>query len=76
MLTQNELKYYSALLQKKYRQREQKFIVEGKILVEEVLKSKYKCELIIMNESFVQNDNSMLSKINKKETKTEQQAGE
>ena len=29
MLTQNELKYYSALQQKKYRQKEKKFIVEG-----------------------------------------------
>lgn len=70
MLTQNELKYYSALQQKKYRQKEKKFIVEGKRLVEEVLKSKYKCELVIINESFSQKDNSMLTKINKG-TKTE-----
>ena len=65
MLTQNELKYYSALQQKKYRQKEQKFIVEGKRLVEEVLKSKYKCELVIINESFAQKENSIINKINK-----------
>ncbi len=70
MLTQKELKYYAALLQKKHRQREHKFIVEGKRLVEEVLKSKYKCELVIMNESFAQKDNSMSTKINK-DVKTE-----
>lgn len=63
MLTQKELKYYSALLQKKYRQRERKFIVEGKRLVEEVLKSKYKCELVIISESFAQKDDLMLTKI-------------
>ncbi|NOX64756.1 MAG: RNA methyltransferase [Chlorobi bacterium] len=52
MLTQNELKYYSSLKQKKYRQKESKFIVEGKRLVEEALKSKYKCEIVIMSQSF------------------------
>lgn len=53
MLTQNELKYYSSLKQKKYRQKENKFIIEGKRLVEEALKSKYRCELVIMSQSFL-----------------------
>lgn len=70
MLTQNELKYYSVLLQKKYRKKENKFIVEGKRSVEEVLKSKYKCELVIMNESFAQKDSSMISNLSK-EIRTE-----
>ncbi len=65
MLTQNELNYYSALLKKKYRQRERKFIVEGKKLVEEVLESKYKCELVIVNESFAQKENSIKVKFSK-----------
>lgn len=65
MLTQNEFKYYSALLQKKYRQRESKFLVEGKRLVEEVLESKYEFELVVMNESFAQKNDSMKSKFSK-----------
>jgi len=54
MLTQNELKNYSTLLQKKYRQQEQKFIVEGKRLVEEALKSNYNCEIIIIDELYAE----------------------
>lgn len=65
MLTQNELKYFSALLQKKHRQQEHKFIVEGKKLVEEVLASKYNCELVVMNESFAKKGTSMKSKFSK-----------
>lgn len=65
MLTQNELKYYSALLQKKYRQQEQKFIVEGKRLVEEALKSNYKCEVVIMSEFYAKKDHSTVEKFSK-----------
>ncbi len=52
MLTQNELKYYASLKLKKYREKERKFIVEGKRLVEEALRSKYKCEIVIISKSF------------------------
>ncbi|VAX22569.1 FIG011178: rRNA methylase [hydrothermal vent metagenome] len=57
MLTQKELKYFSSLKQKKYRQKERKFIVEGKRLVNEALKSKYECEIVIMNRSFADKNN-------------------
>jgi len=64
MLTQNDLKYYSALLQKKYRLQEHKFIVEGKKLVDEALKSKYKCEIVITNESFADKNNLVIANLN------------
>lgn len=57
MLTQNELKYYSSLKQKKYRQKENKFIVEGKRLVKDALVSKYECEIVIMSRSFADKNN-------------------
>ena len=62
MLTQNELKYYSSLKLKKYRQKENKFIVEGKRLVEEALKSKYKCEIVIVSKSFADKGNLPIDK--------------
>ena len=52
MLTKKELKYYSLLLQKKNRQNEQKFIVEGIKLIQEGLNSKLKCEIILYTKSF------------------------
>ena len=64
MLTQNELKYYSALLQKKYRMQEHKFIIEGKKLVDEAIKSKYKCEIVITNESFADKNNLVITNLN------------
>ena len=38
-LTKNEFHFFKKLLQKKYRQEEQKFIIEGYHLVEEALKT-------------------------------------
>ncbi|KAB2839943.1 MAG: RNA methyltransferase [Melioribacteraceae bacterium] len=58
MLTKNELKYYSSLLQKKFRILENKFIAEGRKLVEEALKSNYKAEVIFSTSSFNENNNS------------------
>lgn len=40
-MTKAELKYYSSLRQKKYRDRDDKFLIEGDHLIEEILKSKY-----------------------------------
>jgi TrmH family RNA methyltransferase len=58
MLTNNELKYYSALLKKKSRQDEKKFIIEGAKLVEEGLNSNYDCEIIIATPEY-SNSNSV-----------------
>lgn len=70
MLTQFELKYYSGLLQKKLRKKENKFLVEGKRLVEEALKSDFECELIIINEIFLKRNNFTFKK-NGKDLRTE-----
>jgi len=50
MLTSNELKYYSSLKQKKHRENEKKFLVEGRHLVEECLKSSYCMEILFIDE--------------------------
>ena len=47
MITQKEIKYYSSLLQKKYRQQERKFIAEGVKLIEEAIKSGIRPEIIL-----------------------------
>lgn len=58
MISHNELKYYSSLLQKKYRQKEKKFIAEGDKLVTEGIESGLIPEIIITTRSFydVQDD--------------------
>jgi len=52
MLSQNELKYYSSLLHKKYRNETGKFIVEGKKLILEAINSRVDCEIIISTNTF------------------------
>ncbi|MFC2082399.1 TrmH family RNA methyltransferase [Bacteroidota bacterium] len=52
MLTKNELKYYSSLLQKKYRNSEKKFIVEGERIVKEGLNSNFTCEIVILSTEY------------------------
>ena len=56
MLTKNELKHYSFLLLKKYRNETGKFLVEGKKLILEALNSGFECELIVSTNQF--NDNN------------------
>jgi TrmH family RNA methyltransferase len=53
MISQSELKYYSSLLVKKFRNKENKFIVEGSKIVEEGLLSNYKCEVIFVTSTFL-----------------------
>lgn len=52
MITQKEIKYYSSLLQKKFRQQEMKFIAEGDKLVTEAIESGCVPELILTTDSF------------------------
>jgi len=66
MFTKNELKYYSSLLHKKYRKKENKFIVEGKRLVDEALASSYVCEIIICSTPFYESNQPFISNFNKK----------
>ncbi|MBX7046675.1 MAG: RNA methyltransferase [Ignavibacteria bacterium] len=53
-MTNSEVKYYSSLKIKKYREIEKKFLIEGKHLVEECLASPYKnlIEKIIIRNDF------------------------
>jgi RNA methyltransferase, TrmH family len=54
-MNKNDLKFYTKLRQKKYRDSEKMFLIEGIHLIEECLKSKYfsdKLELVIFREGF------------------------
>lgn len=66
MLSKNAVKYYSTLLNKKYRDRERKFIVEGKRLVEEAVESSFECEIVTATQSFIEENKKFISEISKK----------
>jgi TrmH family RNA methyltransferase len=68
MISRNELKYFSSLLIKKFRQQEKKFIVEGLKTVEEGLNSSYKCDSLFVTPAFI---NSFPEEINILKKKTE-----
>jgi len=57
-MTQDEIKYFSSLLRKKYRTIEKKYLVEGKKIVEEGINSKYFCEKIFVSQKFYANSRS------------------
>lgn len=63
MLSNRLLKYYSSLLIKKFRQAENKFIIEGKKLVYEGLQSSYECEIVITTEEFYKNNKNFVESI-------------
>ncbi len=71
MVTKNELKYYSSLLQKKSRDENKKFIVEGKKVVFEGLQSRCKSEIIFVLDQFKTENKSIISSILKKKIKLE-----
>ena len=60
MISKNELKYYSSLLKKKFREKENKFIAEGEKIVEEGLKSTFICEKVFLTKEFYDNKLSYL----------------
>ena len=64
-MTNNEIKNIIKLSQKKYREEENKFIIEGKHLIDECLKSDYirKTEKIYVAKSF--EDNRIINQIEK-----------
>jgi TrmH family RNA methyltransferase len=67
MLTKNELKYFSSLNQKKFRNKENKFLVEGNKIIEEGLNSSLSCEIVLVSHLyFEQNENYLRSITNKK----------
>jgi TrmH family RNA methyltransferase len=71
MLTNAELKYYSSLLQKKYRFEENKFLVEGYKLIEEAVASGFKCECLISSNLFSESNVDKLHQLSQKVARTE-----
>lgn len=66
MISRNELKYFSSLLIKKFRQQEEKFIVEGLKTVEEGLNSSYKCDAVFVTPAFIDSFPEMINILKKK----------
>ena len=66
MISKNELKYFSSLLIKKFRQKEEKFIVEGLKTVEEGLNSSYKCDAVFLTTAFIDSFPEVISILKKK----------
>ncbi len=66
MISKSELKYFSSLLIKKFRQQEEKFIVEGLKTVEEGLNSGYKCETVFVTPAFIDSFPEVMAILKKK----------
>jgi TrmH family RNA methyltransferase len=66
MISKNELKYFSSLLIKKFRHKEEKFIVEGLKIVEEGLNSNYKCDAVFVTPAFIDSFPDVITILNKK----------
>ena len=71
MISTNQLKYYSSLLHKKFRNEERKFIAEGKKIILEGIKSSYTCEVIIAVKTFIDNNIDILDEIDSKSIRVE-----
>lgn len=71
MLSKNELKYYSSLLQKKFRNSENKFIVEGKKVVDEAISSGFSSEIIVCSYSFHEENEDFIKDLKLDKTRIE-----
>jgi TrmH family RNA methyltransferase len=71
MISKKELQYYSSLFTKKHRQKENKFIVEGKKSVVEGINSIYKCEIIFITNRFIDENSDIVDAISKRKIKIE-----
>ena len=63
MISKNELKYYSSLLKKKFRESEKKFIVEGKKSVYEGIESKFNCEIVFVTNKFSSEEDQFIKNL-------------
>lgn len=63
MISKNELKFYSSLLHKKFRLKENKFLAEGEKIVLEGLKSNFNCDVIITTPSFADQNEQLISSL-------------
>ena len=67
MISKNILKYYTSLKQKKYRQQEGKFLIEGYHLLEECLGSSFYLESVLVSESAgLEKNEKLLNKLEKR----------
>ena len=71
MISNNELKYYASLLNKKYRKIENKFLIEGKKIVGEGLASNYDCEKVFITGKFEETNPELIRKIRTKKVQVE-----
>ncbi len=71
MLTKTELKYYSSLLIKKFRNSEGKFLVEGPKLIKEALNASFPCEIVLASKAFLDNNSNYFEAFRKKNIRIE-----
>lgn len=72
MLSSNDIKHYASLKQKKYRQQNNQFLIEGFHLVEECLSSPFTLEYIILrNDLDLTSHPKILEKLARNKTKVE-----
>ncbi len=71
MLSKNEVKYYSSLLRKKFRDTENKFLVEGIKIVNEGLLSEFECEIIFVSKQFNEENKKIISDFQKEKIRFE-----
>lgn len=61
MLSKARIKFIKSLQLKKYRKQEQCFVVEGAKSVQELLRSDFEIEQLLMTEEFIQHNSNILS---------------
>ena len=71
MITKAELKYYSSLLKKDFRDDQKKFLVEGEKLILEALNSGLECETIICKSVFSENNDESVKSFAKRVARIE-----
>jgi TrmH family RNA methyltransferase len=71
MITKAELKYYSSLFNKKDRDENSKFLVEGEKFVLEAINSSWDCEIIICTKDYSESEPKQLHFFSEKATRVE-----
>ena len=70
MISNNQIKYFSSLLTKKYRLKENKFIIEGEKSVIDGIKSKTDCEAVLFSRKYYEENEAKIELIKNKKLKT------
>lgn len=71
MISKNDIKYFSSLNQKKYRNLEKKFLVEGIKILFEGIDSFYPCELVLVTYQFAENNEDIIKQLKRRNLKIE-----